>query len=404
MKSLRPAVGVWSVCLVMLASFGQAVAAPPGEQLIDKVVKAYQDIQQYDATLHFTMRYTQGRWTMSQQGDFFIAADRPGNKLQIDTPDQLVVANGSKLFYRTNQIPGKHLEVDEVTPLTFEWVVQQAQGLAFPALPPDVAFLLGTDPLAFLSQGAAGAPATIPPDPDDPAQRPRIQGALQMGTITLTINPTTNLIDKAVVDVDAAAMGAPAGMSMAYMFDVEVHSVDQPIPDDRFAFDTTGSVASPSMQHMMASGSNAPHPLTGQPVPPLKLPDLDGKEHDIAVDDAAAKVIVLDFWATWCGPCVQALPELQSVYDWAQKEGKSVAIYAVNQGETVDEVKQFWQDKGLSIPVLMDENMTAAQSFMVQGIPQTVIIADGKVQEVHVGYAPGIGEQLKAEIEKLLSE
>lgn len=404
MKINRWIVFGWCLCLVMAGASSTTIAAPPGEQLIDKVAQAYRDIEQYDATLRLTIAQDRGRWISSQVGEFKLAVDRPGNRLLIDSPDQHLVADGQKLYYRHRKIIGKHIEIDAVSPLTGEWIIQQVPVLAFPETPTDVAFLLATDPLAFVSEGVAGAPATLPPDPDDPQKRPRIEVALKMGTMTLTINPATNLIDLYVVAVDPIAIGASPDMNMSYSFDINVHSTDQPIPDDRFAFDTTGSIASNSMQQMMASGSNAPHPLTHKPAPQLNLPDINGIDHDIAVDDPDAKVIVLDFWATWCQPCVVALPGLQEIYDWAQTEGKPVAIYAVNQGETVEEVKQFWADKGLSIPVLMDENFTAAASYQVSGIPQTVIIANGKVQHVHVGYAPGMENQIKAEIEALLVE
>ena len=403
MKNQRPAAWLTGVCLVISALCGQALAAPPGEQLIDKVLNAYRGLEHYDATLHLTMTQTQGRWTATQQADYFVALDRAGNRLQIDAPGQLLVVDGQKLFYRTDEMPGKHLDIAAVTPLTCMWIIQQAPGLTFPAIPTDVAFLLAEDPVTVVSQGVAGAPATLPPDPEDPQQRPRVRFAVRSGTMTLTIDPATHLIDRVVIDADTAAMGAPTGVTMSYAFDIKVNSTEA-VDDDRFTFDAAGSIASPSLQHMMASGSNAPHPLTGKPTPELKLPDIDGNEHDIAVDDADAKVIVLDFWATWCGPCVAALPELQEVYDWAKADGKSVAIYAVNQGETVGEVKQFWADKNLSIPVLMDENFTAAQSYQVNGIPQTVVISGGKVQQVHVGYGPGMAGRLKAEIETLLAE
>lgn len=403
MNDQHRAVWITGACLVISVLCGSAVAAPPGEQLLDKVIKAYHDLEHYDATLRLTMSQTQGRWTATQQGDCFVALDRAGDRLLIDAPGQRLAVKNQKLFYRSDEMPGKHLDIAAVTPLTCQWVMQQSPGLSFPAFPTDVAFLLADDPIAVISQGTAGAPATLPPDPEDALQRPRIRFPVQLGTMTLTIDPATHLIDRVVIDADTAAMGAPAGVTMSYAFDIEVNGTAA-VEDDRFAFDTAGSVASPSLQHMMASGSNAPHPLIGQPTPGLKLPDIKGNEHDLAVDDAGTKVIVLDFWATWCAPCVAALPELQEVYDWAQADGKSVAIYAVNQAETVQEVKQFWADKGLSIPVLMDENFTAGQAFQVSGIPQTVVIANGKVQHVHVGYRPGIGEQIKAEVEALLAE
>jgi len=397
-----------ALCLVAMTVIGMVgadtSAQPPGEQLIDKVMRAYQQTDHYDATLTMTLKTTLGRWTNTQSAEIYVALDRPGNRLMIDLPDQMLVVDGKTLFYRADQFPGKHLEIDAVTPLTGEWVMEQAPGLIYPAVPTDIAFLLSVDPLLLVSQGAAGAPATVPADPDDPSKRPRIETALQAGRLALTVDPATFLIDRAVVDVDRVQMNLPRGSTMSYTFEIDVHDAVTPVADGRFVFDTTNSKPSKSLQQMMASGSNRPHPLVDQAAPGLKLPTIDGLDHDIAVDDQDAKVIVLDFWATWCGPCVRALPGLQEVYDWAQEEGKPVAIYAVNQGETAEVVKQFWEDHGLTIPVLMDEEFAAAGAYQVSGIPQTVIIADGVVRYVHVGYGKGMEEQIKAEIEGLLAE
>ena len=408
MKPLRPTPRTSALSLLLVAlCYWPAQAQPPGEQLIDKVTAAYRDIDQYDVTMRLQLRETRERWTHTRQTEIFFVFDRSANHLFMDMPYQRVAVDGSHFRYKAQQFPGRHVEIPIGSdPLDVFRIFQQVLTPAYPIYPviqPDLAFLLSDDPLdslVFLGDNAAGKPVTLPPDENDPHNRPRIQVALPQILATLTINPNTYLIDKAVFDFDTASMGDRIVTTMAYIMDFTIHSTNEPIAGDRFAFDTTGSIASPSMEHMMASGSNAPHPLTDRPTPELVLPDIDGNEYDLANEDA--KVIVLDFWATWCPPCVAGLPELQAVYDWAQAEGKPVAIYAVNQGETVDEVKAFWADKGLSLPVLMDENFVTAQAYMVNGIPQTVIIAHGKVQHVHVGFAPGIGERMKAEIEALL--
>ncbi len=394
MKSPRPLVCsliAW-VSWISLA-VAPAQAQPPGGQLTDQVLAAYADVQQYQATLHFALRHTQGRWTTTQAGDFQIALDRPSNRLLVDTPDQLLAADGQKLRYRHNQLPGKHLEVDAVSPLTGEWVFQQVPMLAQPIIPTDLALLIATDPLKLISDGATVRAAQVPPGPDG---RPRLEIPLQVGTMTLTIDPKTHLASKAHVQVNTTALGAPAGMMMSYTFDIEITNLNQPIDPQVFALDTTGSMAMTSLQAMMGGGRQQ-HPMVGQDAPAITTVTVDGDEFKL--EDEHAKVIVLDFWATWCQPCQPGLQELQEVYDWAQREGKSLAIYAINQGETPDEVRAYWEHFKLTMPVLMDEKFVATQAYGVTGVPETMIISGGKVRIARRGYGPGI----KAEIEALLN-
>ena len=142
--------------------------------------------------------------------------------------------------------------------------------------------------------------------------------------------------------------------------------------------------------------------LVGSLAPSVKANLLDGTEFDLSKHKG--KVVVLDFWATWCGPCVRALPELMEATSSFPKN--KVAFVAVNQGEKPKQIKKFLkQKKWESLLVALDPQAVAGKSFKVEGIPQTVIIdKHGKIRHVHVGFSPNIGSRLKKEIQTLLSE
>ncbi len=150
------------------------------------------------------------------------------------------------------------------------------------------------------------------------------------------------------------------------------------------------------------SAGGSGHPMEGRKAPPINLKDLNGKQ--LQTGQIKADVIVLDFWATWCPPCRKGLPLLQQFQNWAKQNKKSVAVLTVNLRETPQKVRKYWKEQKFNMPVLMDRQGDTAKAYGVQGIPQTVIIHQGQIVRVHVGYSPNMANMLKAEVEELLAK
>jgi thiol-disulfide isomerase/thioredoxin len=111
---------------------------------------------------------------------------------------------------------------------------------------------------------------------------------------------------------------------------------------------------------------------------------------------------MLDFWATWCGPCVQAMPQVEEVAKKFKEKG--LVFSAVNYGEDAETIKAFLEQAKLDPTVALDEKDEIGPLYKVEGIPQTVLIGkDGTVQVVHVGFGPDLGKMLTKEIEDLLA-
>ncbi len=150
-----------------------------------------------------------------------------------------------------------------------------------------------------------------------------------------------------------------------------------------------------------AMEEEGPHPLLGQPAPAFDTVDPDG--HPISLKNHLGKnVIILDFWATWCGPCIEAMPEIEAV---AKKfADRGLVFYAVNGGEDADTVKEFLKSNEIDVPVAMDPDNKVNELYQVSYIPHTVLIGkDGKVQVVHVGFSGELSKILTADIEALLA-
>jgi thiol-disulfide isomerase/thioredoxin len=146
--------------------------------------------------------------------------------------------------------------------------------------------------------------------------------------------------------------------------------------------------------------SESAEKLVGQDAPALELETLDGGGFKLA-DQKNKYVVILDFWATWCGPCRRAMPIISKVAK--EYEDKGVVFYAVNIKEDADTIKQFLKDEELDVPVALDSDGAVAQKYLANAIPQTVLVGkDGRVQVVHVGLLPDLEKRLSTELEALV--
>ena len=137
----------------------------------------------------------------------------------------------------------------------------------------------------------------------------------------------------------------------------------------------------------------------GSEAPDFAATDMQGREIVLS-EFRGRKVVVLDFWATWCGPCLLAMPGLQEVHE--EFGGRGVEILAVNLGEDPEQVQEFLDRKGYTFPVVADEYFAIGGLFGVTGIPaQVVVNRDGLVESIQVGFGPGMEDDLGQLLERL---
>ncbi|SDL71025.1 TlpA family protein disulfide reductase [Sediminibacillus halophilus] len=152
-----------------------------------------------------------------------------------------------------------------------------------------------------------------------------------------------------------------------------------------FIYNVTDNGTENEMQQMVNNQASANNLKAGQAAPDLSLESLEAKQ--INLSDFKGKKVLLNFWATWCGPCKEEIPALEQL---KQEYGNEVEILAVNATATeldgIEKVKSFKEQANVSFRILLDKESKAVDTYRVLNIPTSYFIgSDGNIKQTVTG-------------------
>ncbi len=128
-------------------------------------------------------------------------------------------------------------------------------------------------------------------------------------------------------------------------------------------------------------------------LPNLKLKDINGKTVLLS-NYTKNKTVVLSFWATWCGPCVNELDAIAEQYEDLQDDGFELIAVSIDDSRTKSRIKPLVNGKDWEYTILLDTNQELKRSLNIVNVPYVVIVKNGKIVYTHSGYNPGSEEEI----------
>ncbi|RXZ76900.1 thiol-disulfide oxidoreductase [Paenibacillaceae bacterium] len=148
---------------------------------------------------------------------------------------------------------------------------------------------------------------------------------------------------------------------------------------------------------LFANDSSVPKP--GEQPPAFTLGDLNGNTHKL--EDYVGRPLVINFWGTFCKPCVTEMPTFQKQYDSWKEKGLDIELLAINLSEPTLPIVNFVRKLELTYPIVRDVGRKTERAFGIRSYPTTIFVKpDGKIMEIFIG--PMSEEQIEQRVEQLL--
>jgi thiol-disulfide isomerase/thioredoxin len=384
--------------------------------VVDKVLAAYRSATTYqdrvDLTLHIEMESDAG--SVPEQTDKLRLAYARPDRIALVVPGRGVFTDGKRSWdhrphldqYVVGEAPKRiDLKAPPIGPAMFvdlphpiAWLLTESAKSDDAALRPIVKFTgLEADKVDGDPERRLSGVVRVPLSEKETAEVP----------FTAWIRASTHLLARLDVDMTKPFKDVVAPEPMAsHIKKVTVrytfHDVarDGAIPAARFEF-------KPSLYDEKVAAFRPVSPearqgrLLGRPAPDFTGKTIAGKT--VALHALRGKVVVLDFWATWCGPCMMSMPGMQKLADAYDDE--KVLVLGINGDDpgAAHQVKSFLDKRKLVYPQVLDAAGRISDLYRVSGIPCVILVGkNGLVQAIHRGYSPNQHEELKSQIGRLL--
>ena len=149
----------------------------------------------------------------------------------------------------------------------------------------------------------------------------------------------------------------------------------------------------------LVGGRALPAIQTSATAPDFTLRTMGGPNMRLA--EQRGRVVMINFWATWCGPCRQEMPQLSRIYD--KYRGSGFVLMGVNVDDDVRNATEVANKLAVSFPVLLDTDKTVSKLYDLSTMPSTVLVdRDGKVRYLHRGYLAGYEDTYEKQVRELL--
>jgi thiol-disulfide isomerase/thioredoxin len=434
----RPLLAALAAALALAAPAVADAPKPPthdpeARRLFDEVVAAYKALPAYADQGEFTTSATVDGAAQKRTLPFRLALARP-NRLSLDAGPIRMTCDGMTL--RTVVGPTKsYTEAPAPAAITLHTFVDSPMeaflfgGPLGTPLPVLLGLLVADDPAATVLEITGGR---LRAEPDrtlgDRPVRALLIDRDDAPDLRLLVDPGTKLLVRIeqVLGAEPPAAGLPEGTRVA---DLEVAwnagSIATEAPrDETFALQAPQGltqVNAPAAEGPAAKPEEPEHDLIGKPAPAFTLTVLDGegKTKKVRKDDLAGKIVLIDFWATWCPPCRKELPEIQKLIEHFDRENPAdVVVIALSLDRRPSDlagvrslVERSLSEQKLALSggrvgqIALDPTGALGEAFDVSAIP-TVVLLDrqGVIRLYHVGYDPeaDIRATLTREITSLL--